>query len=60
MEGWPMHMSVMSTNFSDLLLIAVDTPEGTNIVSVDEALGPFIDGVAHAAHQEGPQQQFMG
>jgi len=31
-------MSVMSAHFSDLFFVALDTPKGSNIVSVDEAV----------------------
>lgn len=33
----PTGVPAMGTNLGDLLLVAVDTPESTNIVSVDEA-----------------------
>ena len=37
-ELGPRHMSVMSSDLSDLFFVALDAPESTNIVSVDETV----------------------
>ena len=43
-ELGPRHMSVMSSDLSDLFFIALDAPEGTNIVSVDKTV-VFVLGI---------------
>lgn len=38
----PADVTVVGADFGDLLFVAVDTPEGTNVISVDEAFGIFL------------------
>lgn len=43
-ELWPIKNSVMRSYFSDLFFITLDTPEGTNVVSINEAVGIVLLG----------------
>ena len=49
---------MMGSNFGDLFFVSFDTPEGSNVVSVDEALGFlfFIKGVGY----DSPSKQNFG
>lgn len=44
LELGPVQMAVVGSYFGDLLFVALDTPEGANVVSVDEALGGVLLG----------------
>jgi hypothetical protein len=37
-ELWPFENSVMGSDFCDLFFIPLDTPEGTDVVSINEAV----------------------
>ena len=52
-------MSVVSADFGDLLLVAVDAPEGADIIPVDEAFGVFLFGRDGASEGETPQQSLL-
>jgi hypothetical protein len=37
-ELWPAEVTVVGANFGDLFLVPLDTPMGSDVISVDEAL----------------------
>lgn len=37
-ELWPVEDAVMGADFGDLFFVTLDTPEGADVVSVDEAV----------------------
>lgn len=37
-ELWPVENSVMGADFGDLFFVTLDTPEGTDVISINEAV----------------------
>ena len=38
-ELWPVHVTLVGADFADLFLVPFDAPEGTDVISVQPALG---------------------
>ena len=55
---WPGIMSMMGTNFTHLFLISLDTPESSNIISIEEATGFLF--FCHAVGEGSPSKQNFG
>ena len=51
---------MVSTNFAHLFLVTLDSPEGTDVVSVDEAVILILSTREGEAADEGSQQQLPG
>lgn len=54
----PGKMTVMRTNFSHLLFVALDTPKGTNVVSIDKALLLLLGLGQRETRGKGPKNEF--
>ena len=57
-ELWPVKDAVMGSDLGDLFLITLDTPEGTNVVSVDEAVSIVLLGVGGVTIKAWADQHF--
>ena len=52
-------MSMMGANFSDLFFITMDAPEGTNVISVDEAFRILLLAWKSVAHGHATKQNLL-
>lgn len=58
-ELWPGDMSVMSSNFSNLFFVALDAPESSYVISVDETLLLLVAFSKSVTQGEGAQKQLL-
>jgi hypothetical protein len=49
---WPVKDSMMRSNFGDLFFVTLDTPKGTNIISINEAISIVLLAVSGVSVKE--------
>lgn len=59
-ELWPGEVTVVCAHLGDHLLVALDAPEGTNVITVDEALLLLLRRRVRETRSEGAQNKLPG